>query len=48
MEKFLKNPVYMGIITLLILVVVVSLVWDKYQNNNKVLFGVLTQKAIAA
>lgn len=48
MEKFLKNPVYMGIVTLLILVIVASLVWDKYQNNGKVLFGVLTSKAIAA
>lgn len=46
-EKFFKNPLYMGIATVLTLVVVLLWVYDDKKNPNKDFFGLLKQKSTA-
>jgi hypothetical protein len=41
MEKFFKNPLYMGIATVTILVLVVLWIWDEKKNANKDFYGLL-------
>ena len=41
MDKFFKNPKYMGIVAVLTLVLVIALIWDSYKNPQKDFFGVL-------
>lgn len=40
-DKFFKNSKYMGIITLITLVLVVALIWDDKKNPRKDFFGLL-------
>jgi putative effector of murein hydrolase len=47
MEKFFKNPLYTGIATMLILVVVVAFVYDNYKNTKKDFYGMLSPTAVA-
>lgn len=46
MEKFFKNPLYTGIATMLILVVVVAFVYDSYKNSKKDFYGLLASPAV--
>lgn len=48
MEKFLKNPLYTGIATFVILAVVVLWMWDSYKNSKKDFYGLLANPAVAA
>lgn len=41
MEKFLKNPIYTGIATFVILVIVVAWMWDSYKNSKKDFYGLM-------
>lgn len=41
MEKFFKNPLYMGIATVSILVLVVLWIWDEKKNASKDFYGLL-------
>lgn len=43
-EKFLKNPVYTGAATMLILVVVLAWVYDEKTNPRKDFYGLLKVK----
>jgi len=42
MEKFFKNPLYMGLIAAATLLIVVAFVWDQSKNPKKDFFGVLS------
>lgn len=44
MEKFFKNPLYMGIATVAILALLVLWVWDEKKNPNKDFYGLLKAK----
>ena len=46
MEKFFKNPLYMGIITVLTLVVVVAWLYDQSTNPAKDFYGILKPKTV--
>jgi len=46
MEKFLKNPLYMGIVSVTILVVLILWVWDEKKNPNKDFYGLLKSTPI--
>ena len=41
MEKFFKNPVYMGMIAAFTLLVLVLWVWDEKKNPQKDFYGLL-------
>lgn len=41
-DKFFKNPKYMGMVTVAILILVVALIWDSYKNPSKDFYGLLT------
>ncbi len=41
MDKFFKNPKYMGIISVLTLVLLIALLWDDKKNPDKDFFGLL-------
>jgi hypothetical protein len=41
MEKFFKNPLYTGIATMVVLVIVVAWVWDSHKNSKKDFYGLL-------
>lgn len=47
MEKFFKNPLYTGIATMVILVLVVAWIWDSYKSSNQNFYGLLN-KPVAA
>ena len=40
-DKFFKNPKYMGIVSVVTLVLVAALIWDSYKNPKRDFFGVL-------
>ncbi len=42
MEKFFKNPLYTGIATMVILVLVVAWIWDDKKNSKKDFYGLLS------
>jgi len=48
MEKFFKNPLYTGIATMVILVIVAAWMWDSYKNSKKDFYGLLAQPAVTA
>lgn len=41
LDKFFKNPKYMGMVTVAILVLVLALIWDSYKNPSKDFYGLL-------
>lgn len=43
MEKFFKNPLYTGIATMVMLVLLVAWMWDTYKSSNKNFYGLLNQ-----
>jgi hypothetical protein len=45
MEKFFKNPLYTGIATMVILVLVVAWIWDDKKNSKKDFYGLLPTSA---
>jgi len=48
MEKFFKNPLYTGIATMVVLVIVVAWMWDSYKNSKKDFYGMLKNEAVTA
>lgn len=43
MEKFLKNPLYQGIMIMMVLVLFVAVMYDQYKGK-KTFFGLLKPK----
>lgn len=48
MDKFFKNPKYMGIIAVVTLVVILLFVWDTYKNPRRDFYGLLKSSTPAA
>ena len=48
MEKFFKNPLYTGIATMLILVLIAAWIFDSYKNSSKNFYGLLDRPVTTA
>jgi hypothetical protein len=48
LDKFFKNPKYMGMVAVITLVLVIALIWDSYKNPRKDFFGVLKSSTPSA
>jgi hypothetical protein len=46
MEKFFKNPVYMGVVAVVTLAIVLLWVWDDKKNPNQDFFGLLKKPTV--